>query len=541
MQATLITRTGEDTTDDLTLGLQLPGSNRPTDIHTVPASEWSSSTFNASSSSEHPPPGDQLLPDPSTRIHSLPSLSAFGSGDSNEFATFVQGREAWFANPELRDAVEDDLRLFAERSDTTEGYLLTTPLSDGFSGLTPSFLELLRDEFAGPKQSVWVTGLVGDSRGWKREANDRSLAQLTLNTALSLVQLEDLSSLLLPVQPAYAFDPSDPLDAGWTRFFNRTLDEEGRYEAVRRAREVALQGVGTELREPGTLPQIISLLNHRGNTKLAHLSGLAPVPPLDSFPGGSDEAVRYFRGAWKDFSEYRPRGMDELGAGKAGGGRKRDDTVPFAQYSIVRGLSFEESQALGPVLEEAVKPLQEPFSQWVSLEPPYPLFPSTSSPPIFAGLLPTGRPLILPRPSLSLPLPSAASQALDLKAPKTSGALFGLPDPIFPGVDSYTVQPLSLPVLSTVSTTPAARPFLRHLASTLRDLRRVRASVLREYEDAPEWGIGREGIEECRERLETLVDNYGGEEDEEGEEGKDEDEDWTATEPKEDLSEFDLD
>jgi len=44
--------------------------------------------------------------------------------------------------------------------------------------------------------------------------------------------------------------------------------------------------------------------------------------------------------------------------------KKRDEEVSFAQYSVVRGLDFEESQEMGPLLEEAAKPLKEPLARW---------------------------------------------------------------------------------------------------------------------------------------------------------------------------------
>lgn len=70
----------------------------------------------------------------------------------------------------------------------------------------------------------------------------------------------------------------------------------------------------------------------------------------------------------------------------------------------------------------------------------------------------------------------------------------------------------------------------------VKELLRVRDRVLNEYEEG-EFGIGREGIVEVRERLETLADGYAGglDEDEEEEDvDKDEDENWEATEQQED-------
>lgn len=82
--------------------------------------------------------------------------------------------------------------------------MLTTSMTDGFSGFTTSFLESLRDEF--PKSSVFTTGMIGSSRNWKRPDTERSQGQRLMNQALSLVGLEELSSMLLPVQPARSWE-----------------------------------------------------------------------------------------------------------------------------------------------------------------------------------------------------------------------------------------------------------------------------------------------------------------------------------------------
>jgi hypothetical protein len=135
------------------------------------------------------------------------------------------------------------------------------------------------------------------------------------------------------------------------------------------------------------------------------------------------------------------------------------------------------------------------------------------------------RPLYSIRPSHSDPL--------------ISSGLFGLPDTRYPLASSYVVQPETLPILSTLSTTPDARHWLRYLREGVKELRRTRAGVLREYTEG-EHGVGREGIEEALERVEGLIDAYGGEDEEDQDEGEGEDEDWSATEPKEEEFDFDL-
>lgn len=55
---------------------------------------------------------------------------------------------------------------------TSQGFLLTSSLSSGFSGLTTAFVEHVRDEF--PKTVLWSTGLLENSRGWRRSDSEAS-------------------------------------------------------------------------------------------------------------------------------------------------------------------------------------------------------------------------------------------------------------------------------------------------------------------------------------------------------------------------------
>lgn len=69
----------------------------------------------------------------------------------------------------------------------------------------------------------------------------------------------------------------------------------------------------------------------------------------------------------KDWSAYEEAGGDEETAtGRQELPRRRDgdDEVPYAQYSVVRGLGFEESQEMGPLLEKSAQPLRDPIARW---------------------------------------------------------------------------------------------------------------------------------------------------------------------------------
>ncbi|GAA5907327.1 hypothetical protein JCM5296_002693 [Sporobolomyces johnsonii] len=504
MEAVLVSRNpgadaqGNPSTSDFRLEVSLAGKGKGPQgsIESVPASEWSLSP----PSGAHPGVAHEAAAiDLAYKPHALPGFSAFGADEPNELATFTAGREAFLSDPELREACEDDLRTFAERSDHTEGFMLTSPISDGFSGFTTVFLEMLRDEFG--KSTVWTTAMLADASGWKRADSERSQAQRLLNAALSIQHLEELSSMLLPIQPPRAWEDSPE----WARFLR---DDISRPDAYSQLLTTHLQSANTELREPDCLTQIVQQLNWRGDNKIAHLSGITPMLPAEHYAGA--DGMQRLRKSWMDWSV-----LPDLEGTR---GPKAEN--PFAQHSVVRGFDFHESQALGPILEQSTT-MKEPLSTWVTLPHPYPILPASL--PIYRGLLPNGRPLVLPQQSLS--------------DPSTSGGLFGLADPRYPSASSYTVQPASIPILTTLSTSPSARHLLRHLSAGVKELVRVKAAVLREYEDG-EYGLGREGVLECRERLETMADNYrggGGGDVSEDEVDKDEDENWDATEDTWDL------
>ena len=152
----------------------------------------------------------------------------------------------------------------------------------------------------------------------------------------------------------------------------------------------------------------------------------------------------------------------------------------------------------------------------VCLPNPYPHI--SSAPPVFRSLLPNGRPIVL-----QAPLPIDPNRA--------PYGIFGAPDPlVLQTQDNYVVQPQSIPILTTLETTPESRHYLRHLARGVKELLRVRSRVLWEYEES-EYGIGRDGVVEAREALESLADRYaaGGKRDDE-EDDMDEDENWQEQE-----------
>ncbi|BGP30427.1 mtDNA inheritance, partitioning of the mitochondrial organelle [Rhodotorula toruloides] len=537
LEAVLVCRAdGQDATYDQTLDVVLAGQGKTPRqaLEAIPASDWSTSASpHAHRTAAQPVPTAGASS--SYRTHAVKGYSPFGSGDTGEFATFRQGREVWDEDVELREAVEDDLRLFAERADHCEGFILTSSSSTAFSGLSSSFLTYtIRDDF--PKLPVWSTGTLTNARGWKRADTGRSKAQRVLNEALALVEMDEYASMYMPVQPVRGWD--EKREEGWRKYLRDDVD---RFESYKTVLTMHLQSAGSELREPGALSDIPTLLNYRTTTRIASISGMAPLltePWLRrrTEEGESEEGwrerVRVMEKGWSAWEEEDVE-RDEKADDPSRPSKRtisnglspssRTDQIPYARYSILRGLDFEESQALGLVLEEFVKPLREPLVRWVSLPDPYPLL-LGSTPPVFRGLHPqTGLPLVLP-PTPLPKLPSASS---------STSVLFGNDPtaPKWPSAVDFTQQPASIPLMTTLSTDPAqTTPYVKHLLSTLTELRRVRAPVLKEYEadgeDGSTWS-------ECREALERVLDEYGGGELDEGD--KDEDEDWEATEQQDDF------
>ncbi|KAK4058413.1 mtDNA inheritance, partitioning of the mitochondrial organelle [Microbotryomycetes sp. JL221] len=443
--------------------------------------------------------------------HTLSRFSPFGADETNEFATFTQGREAYVDDVQLRDDLEEDMRSFAERSDHTEGIMLTTSITDAFAGFSSAFVEQLRDEH--PKACLFTTAMIHDAHDWKRADNERSRTQRLLNASLSMQMLEEHSSMLLPVQPSAPWQES----RGWTRFLRDDIDHHTTSSWVLNAQ---LQSLNTELREPEVLDQVVSQLNWRGDNKIAHLHGAMPMLPPHHLEAPNGQTL--LSNSLMDFSVYNQPARSSTGPGRIQG-----KTVPYSQYAVVRGFDEDDAQKLGAVLEGST-PLKEPLSTWVCLPQPYPIL--RTAPPIFRSLLPNGRPLDLKPP----PNTDATSRS----------ALFGLPDPLFLHTQStYFVQPDSVPILTMLSTTPDARHYLRYLSNSLKELIRTKSRLLYEYEDG-DHGLGRDGVREVQERLETLADSYssGAADDEDDDEdeaadryGKDPDENWTSTEQRDEL------
>ncbi|KAK4698262.1 hypothetical protein P7C70_g8020, partial [Phenoliferia sp. Uapishka_3] len=335
-----------------------PGDNvrAPGPVIELKSSDWPGSRRST--------PDDYKPIDMANRTHSLPGFSSFGSGERNEFATWIQGRETFLSDSKLRESCEEDIRTFAERSDHTEGFMLTTPISNGFGGFASIFLETIRDDFT--KHAIFTTAMMTDSIGWKRVDTERSIQQRLLNNALSLQHLEELSSMVLPIQPPTGWDEHPQ----WTRFLRDDRQQRASVLPFPKfsSNDDLLLTPHSVLREIDGLNQVVSQLNWRGDNKIAHLQGATPLLPPEHLDG--PQGPQMVKDSLKDFSV-----LPNLPDRKASA-RSTDPTLtkPFAQYHIIRGYEDAELERLGTILE-ASTPLVEPLALWLV----YFLFPPTVS------------------------------------------------------------------------------------------------------------------------------------------------------------------
>lgn len=119
------------------------------------------------------------------------------------------------------------------------------------------------------------------------------MQQRLLNNTLSLQHLEELSSMVLPIQPPAGWDAHPP----WTRFLR---DDLPRRESYSQVLTMHLQSANSELREIDGLNAVVSQLNWRGDNKIAHLHGATPLLPPEHLVGPA--GIQLVKESVKDFS-----------------------------------------------------------------------------------------------------------------------------------------------------------------------------------------------------------------------------------------------
>lgn len=135
------------------------------------------------------------------------------------------------------------------------------------------------------------------------DALQRSKNQRLINEALSLTNLEELCSMVMPVQPPAGWDAEKP----WNKYLRDDVDTRASYSHILKQH---LQSANSELREAGALHSVVSQLNWRGDNKFVHLQGASPMLPPDHLAGPVGQET--LRNSIYDFSVRRPSLTDKV-------------------------------------------------------------------------------------------------------------------------------------------------------------------------------------------------------------------------------------
>lgn len=148
-------------------------------------------------------------------------------------------------------------------------------------------------------------------------------------------------------------------------------------------------------------------------------------------------------------------------------------------------------------------------------------FPLSHLPPLFHSLDYNGRPVVkTAAPTLQPGILHSVDRAAFFSAAPPTPAATVAKEELMPS----DVEPAFVPIYTALTTTPKTALTLSHYVDELRTLARS-AVLVSEYEQG-EYGLGRDGIVEVRERLESLRDGYAEVVMDDGDEAEDEDEHW---------------
>ncbi|KAI9319976.1 tubulin domain-containing protein, partial [Dichotomocladium elegans] len=160
------------------------------------------------------------------------------------YDAYTVGRQSYAEYERETETFEDNFRRFTEECDNLQGFQIFTDVDDAFGGFTEGMMHDIRDDFA--KTPVMIYGLQSSAPREK----ERSRHKVTLNRALAMTRLLDLSSAYIPL--------STP--------------------AILAA---AIETVSLSYRmkhHPATMSDLTSKLNGQGSTKLAGLAVALPLP-----------------------------------------------------------------------------------------------------------------------------------------------------------------------------------------------------------------------------------------------------------------------
>ncbi|CAG8585002.1 11007_t:CDS:10, partial [Ambispora leptoticha] len=184
------------------------------------------------------------------------------------FDVFSYGQECFVQHEKEESTFDDNFRFFAEECDTIQGIQIFTDILDGFGGFSCNFLEQLRQEY--PKNAILTYGITNSQRLTSPQYSLEHYHKQTLNTAFSVVQLNELSSfyvpLTTPVQESRIF-----------KYIRPNLHLPYHSSAILSA-AIETTSLAFRLRHGFmSMIDLLGQLNWRGNTKIGNLDSAFPL------------------------------------------------------------------------------------------------------------------------------------------------------------------------------------------------------------------------------------------------------------------------
>ncbi|KAK0543609.1 mtDNA inheritance, partitioning of the mitochondrial organelle [Tilletia horrida] len=246
-----------------------------------------------------------------------------------QFESYEQGHRLGKQLDKDQDIMDENVRWFAEESDSLQAFNITATTSDAFSGFSAQFSETLHDEYHKTDILTWATewgstvDVSGAKAGGKRKlveqplemsAHEQRLARIRrMNQALSACYLSESASLYVPLSPPPILArPEQPKGAAtaaaaaqvhvnpgadtvnrllaatnqirklqWDSYLGKAKWNDMWHSAALLSAHIETSTLTSRLRtRQESIPQLTSRLNWRQNTRIGILGGCVPTPLL---------------------------------------------------------------------------------------------------------------------------------------------------------------------------------------------------------------------------------------------------------------------
>ncbi|KAI8902308.1 tubulin domain-containing protein [Globomyces pollinis-pini] len=114
---------------------------------------------------------------------------------TNQFNYFTQGKNTYADLDFLNELMDDKVRKFLEECDSCQGFQIFATTDDGFSGLTSSMIEYIREEY--DKKSILVFGINESSSYLETSMVNHRVQQV--NQSLFLHSMRECEALYVPL------------------------------------------------------------------------------------------------------------------------------------------------------------------------------------------------------------------------------------------------------------------------------------------------------------------------------------------------------